>query len=278
MEVLRPMSETEDTVSIASDLDQRTGRDTAKSGSLRRRDSSWDKKWQDHVEKSAAVGADMPRSSIFAKSPRLPGKVNRSLWEQKADSEQKHDAVVKRTGGGRWTPPTSTTKQDLTRRHTTDSPVCAPHYGAALTDYSSPRATPTKHSRPPYTTSACSSVSSESTPMTPPPPPPSHDPSRLQNDTSDKPLPSPPPSPPPIPNQENGHENGSHWKDEVRHSGLILHAFFASILATLLFPPFSAVLREITFASSLFYNANATTTVDARRTVVSSKQPSCQRG
>ena len=164
------------------------------------------------------------------------------MWEQKADSEQKPD-TVKRTGGGRWTPPTSTTttKQDLTRRHTTDSPACAPHYGAALMDYSSPRATPPQHSRPPYTTSACSSVSSiESTPMTPPPPPPSHDPSRLPNDSSDKPLPSPPTSPPiSIPNQENGHENDSHWKDEVRRSCIILHVFFFQAYWQRCFSPFS---------------------------------------
>ena len=70
---------------------ERKGRDMANSpantGSLKRRDASWDKKWQEHIEKNV-VDDNLPRSSVFTRSPRLPGKVNRSLWESRVAQDE----------------------------------------------------------------------------------------------------------------------------------------------------------------------------------------------
>ena len=204
-EVLRPLSETEDTVSVNSE--DRQGRPMMTSGgSLRRRDSSWDKKWQEHVEKSVM---DMPRSSIFSRSPRLPGKVNRSLWEQRSDTDLQdvkygdltRQVVTTTPTGQQWVPPS-----DVIKRQTSASPVCVPHYGAALMDYSS---SPARVATPPYPSShhTASSCSEEA----PPPPP------FLESNYEDKPLPPPP--------HENGHE--SLWKDEVKDILKVICMLFA---------------------------------------------------
>ena len=66
---------------------ERKGRGMANTGSLKRRDASWDKKWQEHIEKNVADD-NLPRSSVFTRSPRLPGKVNRSLWESRVAEDE----------------------------------------------------------------------------------------------------------------------------------------------------------------------------------------------
>ena len=133
----------------ALDLDQGQA-----SGSLKRRDASWDKKWQEHIEKKET---DLPRSSIFARSPRLPGKVNRSLWENRVVQEAKRP---------RPRPPPSPV---LSVREKTASPK--PHYGASLLDYS-----PSRTATPPYPTSGTASppppAAAEARETLPPPPPP----------------------------------------------------------------------------------------------------------
>ena len=66
---------------------ERQGRDMANTGSLKRRDASWDKKCQEHIEKNV-TDDNLPRSSVFTRSPRLPGKVNRSLWESRVAQDE----------------------------------------------------------------------------------------------------------------------------------------------------------------------------------------------
>ena len=63
-------------------------RPVVRSNSLKRRDASWDQKWSEHLERNTPEGDTLPRSSVFSRSPRQPGKVNRKLWEQRAAHDQ----------------------------------------------------------------------------------------------------------------------------------------------------------------------------------------------
>ena len=245
MEVLRPLSEAEedqDNISVTSeDRQSRSGGTLSRNGSLRRRDSSWDKKWQEHVEKSVG-DRDLPRSSIFARSPRQPGKVNRSLWELKAGEQGSNQEIT----GARSRPPPSPSSvpacstptrswspkvkpEKATTTGYGSSRACAspcmPHHGAALQDYSPQRVAtpPYPNVKPEMVTTGYGSPSQNSNAeedsaavaransrqaSSPLPPPPPHSESK-QTNFEDKPLPPPP--------SQNGHyhEQG-HWKDEVK--------------------------------------------------------------
>ena len=155
MEVLRPLSEAEDNISVTSE-DRQSRSGLSRNGSLRRRDSSWDKKWQEHVEKS--VG-DLPRSSIFARSPRQPGKVNRSMWELKAEADHQEliagarrpppspSSVPASTTPRSWSPKVKQEAAGYGSTSRTCASPCMPHHGAALQDYS-----PQRVATPPYPT------------------------------------------------------------------------------------------------------------------------------
>ena len=61
-------------------------KDTFKLNS-RRRDSSWDRRWQRQLEQNSEQ-VHLPRSSVFTRSPWLPRKVNRDLWETKIANQR----------------------------------------------------------------------------------------------------------------------------------------------------------------------------------------------
>ena len=253
MEVLRPLSEAEedqDNISVTSeDRQSRSGGTLSRNGSLRRRDSSWDKKWQEHVEKSVG-DRDLPRSSIFARSPRQPGKVNRSLWELKAGEQGSNQEITSArsrpppspssvpacsTPTRSWSPkvkPEKATTTGYGSSRACASP-CMPHHGAALQDYSPQRVAtpPYPNVKPEMATTGYGSPSQNSNAeedsavaransrqvSSPLPPPPPHSESK-QTNFEDKPLPPPP--------SQNGHyhEQG-HWKDEVKENFFLQFLF-----------------------------------------------------
>ena len=53
----------------------------------RRRDSSWDRRWQRQLEQNSEQ-VHLPRSSVFTRSPWLPRKVNKDLWETKIANQR----------------------------------------------------------------------------------------------------------------------------------------------------------------------------------------------
>jgi hypothetical protein len=198
--------------------EEREGRRLARSNSLRRRDTSWDKKWQEHIGRNAD---EMSRSSVFGKAPRQPSKVNRKLWESP-----------------RSLPPNIPQR---ILRPSTASPK--PHHGASAMDYSPGRvATPpldstqTKYALIPMdynrmasTPTLDSASSRTSTPTMPkvdshilPPPPPrvATPPYPVMPDSSiglsETPLPSPPAV---VVLDDNESRSGSsrdgRWKDQV---------------------------------------------------------------
>lgn len=60
-----------------------------RSNSLKRRDASWDHKWMEHLERNTPPEGDtLPRSSVFSRSPRQPGKVDRQVWEHRAAQDE----------------------------------------------------------------------------------------------------------------------------------------------------------------------------------------------
>ena len=67
---------------------QHEGRPVVRSNSLKRRDASWDHKWMEHLERNTPEGDTLPRSSVFSRSPRQPGKVNRKVWEHRAAQDE----------------------------------------------------------------------------------------------------------------------------------------------------------------------------------------------
>lgn len=181
-------------------MDEDSSREVTRSNSLKRRDASWDKKWQEHLEKN--VVEDMSRSSVFTRSPRLPGKVNRSVWETRL-SKEKEEAKRQLP---RTPPPVLKVRSNMS------SP--RPHHGASVLDYHSPARTAT----PPYPSDE---DFPENCPQKPLPPPP--------GENHDEALP-----PPPLPlNQDDG---ALDWKNEVNlHARvhiwlLVLPLFF--LLAT----------------------------------------------
>ena len=142
--------------------DRQSRQATRGANSMRKRDTSWDKKWQDHVERN--VNDDVPRSSVFAKTSRKPGKLNNTNWESRVEAElQRQTSLPPRT------PPSSHKRFALS-----PSPRPAfPHHGASAMDYS-----PQRVATPPYPASdVCSSSGSatggatrEEVPLPPPPP------------------------------------------------------------------------------------------------------------
>lgn len=181
--------------------EERQSRPLARNGSLKRRDASWDKKWQEHLGKN--VTEDLPRSSIFTRSPRLPGKVNRSVWESRLAQEA--DEAAKQLP--RTPPPTM-------RRFPTqvlaNSPTPKPHHGACMIDYS-----PSRTATPPYPSgTATPDCKVEDLPPLPDPP-------KLVNESVeadckvDQDLPLPPPEAC-APELLNDAVECSDWKDEVQ--------------------------------------------------------------
>ena len=150
----------------------------ASRGQNPKRDSSWDKKWQEHLGKN--TNEDIPRSSFFARSPRVPGKVNRSVWETRLAQEAK--------GAKRQmprTPPPTVARVLKTSRASTASPK--PHYGASLTDFNQGSRTAT----PPYPASECSNSDNQPSDdhsdhsLPPPPPPESSDAKQVSDSAKD---------------------------------------------------------------------------------------------
>ena len=147
------------------------GRDEASSNfSMRRRDTSWDKKWQEHMERNSTE--DGPRSSVFAKSNRKPGKLNCSTWESRLEAEKQERLASM--------PPRSPSVGNKRRDRDDLSPNLKPrfpHHGASAMDYS-----PSRTATPPYPTVP------DDTP--------------LADVVADSPLPPPPESIPAV----NGHQ------------------------------------------------------------------------
>lgn len=154
---------------------------------LRKRDSSWDKKWQQHLEKNVGE-QELPRSSIFTRSPRLPGKVNRSLWETRLAQEANGKPQAKPNVIRNWKSPG--TASPAQNKSGTASP--RPHYGAALMDYS-----PSRNSTP---------SNLEVLPPLPPPPPPQKPHENEVEDTNEMPY---------VNNIEETDNDCGDWKDEV---------------------------------------------------------------
>ena len=141
-------------IDVVTKGNERQGRDMEKTASLKRRDASWDKKWQEHIEKNVSEDS-LPRSSVFTRSPRLPGKVNRSMWESRVAQE----AATK-----------TTRARPITPRHMQtgpEQPKTTPHYGASLIDYS-----PSRTATPPYPSERVSSPDEVQKESALPPPPP----------------------------------------------------------------------------------------------------------
>lgn len=144
-------------VDIVIKGNERQGRDMEKTASLKRRDASWDKKWQEHMEKNVSEDS-LPRSSVFTRSPRLPGKVNRSMWESRVAQE----AATKATRARPITP-----RHMQTSTGGPEQPKTTPHYGASLIDYS-----PSRTATPPYPSERVSSPDEVQKESALPPPPP----------------------------------------------------------------------------------------------------------
>ena len=143
-----------------AEVPERQGREMAKTGSLKRRDASWDKKWQEHIEKNIAED-NLPRSSVFTRSPRLPGKVNRSMWENRV--------VQEAAEANKNVPRPVTPRRNFTPTNK-GGPGTKPHYGASLIDYS-----PSRTATPPYPSERVSSpdeTQGDGSSALPPPPPP----------------------------------------------------------------------------------------------------------
>ena len=164
----------------AEDAQTRSGRSKNDEAAGRpKRDSSWDKKWQQHLEKNTTE--DIPRSTFFARSPRLPGKVNRSVWESRLAQE----ATEAKRQLPRTPPPIN--RVFKTSRASTASPK--PHHGASIVDYRS--------TTPPYPSEATTSCQAKApcpSEVTPPYPSAPSDPTPPYPSEPFDPEPPPPPS------------------------------------------------------------------------------------